>query len=39
MRRLLQVVRTSTWLGWQVEANWADPLLFVGLAVARWPPR
>ncbi|HEY7727656.1 MAG TPA: ABC transporter permease [Candidatus Eisenbacteria bacterium] len=35
MRRLLQVLRTSTWLGWQVEANWADPLLFLGLAVAR----
>lgn len=35
MKRLFQVLRTSTWLGWQVEANWADPLLFLGLAVAR----
>ena len=30
-----RVLRTSTWLGWQVEANWADPLLFLGLAVAK----
>lgn len=35
MRRFLQVIRTSAWLGWQVEANWADPLLFLGLAVAK----
>jgi ABC-2 type transport system permease protein len=35
MRRLLTVLRTSSWLGWQVEANWADPLLFFGLAVAK----
>jgi ABC-2 type transport system permease protein len=35
MRRALGVLRTSTWLGWQVEANWADPLLFFGLAVAK----
>lgn len=35
MKRLLLILRTSTWLGWQVEANWADPLLFLGLAVAR----
>ena len=35
MRHGLRVLRTSTWLGWQVEANWADPLLFFGLAVAK----
>jgi ABC-2 type transport system permease protein len=35
MRRLLSVLRTSTWLGWQVDANWADPLLFLGLGLAR----
>jgi ABC-2 type transport system permease protein len=29
------VLRTSTWLGWQVDANWADPLLFLGLGLAR----
>jgi ABC-2 type transport system permease protein len=25
----------SSWLGWQVEANWADPLLFFTYAVVR----
>ncbi len=35
MRRLLSVLRTSTWLGWQVDANWADPLVFLGLGIAR----
>lgn len=35
MKRLLSVLRTSTWLGWQVDANWADPLLFLGLGIAR----
>jgi len=27
--------RVATWLGWQVDANWADPVLFVIYAVAR----
>jgi ABC-2 type transport system permease protein len=35
MKRLFEVARTSAWLGWQVEGNWADPLLFLGLAVAK----
>jgi len=35
MRRLIRILRTSAWLGWQVEANWADPLLFLVYAVAR----
>ncbi len=24
-----RTLRWSTWLGWQIESNWADPLLFV----------
>jgi ABC-2 type transport system permease protein len=28
-------MRTSAWLGWQVEANWADPFLFLVYAVAK----
>jgi len=35
MRRLLEVIRASAWLGWQVEANWADPFLFFVYAVAK----
>ena len=35
MRRLAQVLRTSAWLGWQVEANWADPLLFFSYSIAK----
>ncbi len=35
MRRLAQILRSSAWLGWQVEANWADPVLFLVYAVAK----
>ena len=35
MKRLLEVIRASAWLGWQVEANWADPFLFFVYAVAK----
>ena len=35
MRRLARVLRTSAWLGWQVEANWADPVLFLAYAIAK----
>jgi len=26
---------TAAWLGWQIESNWADPLLFVIYSIAR----
>jgi len=35
VRRLAQVLRASAWLGWQVEANWAEPILFLVYAVAK----
>ena len=35
MRRLAQILRSSAWLGWQVEANWADPVLFLVYAIAK----
>jgi ABC-2 type transport system permease protein len=35
MRRLLQILRSSAWLGWQVEANWADPAVFLIYAIAK----
>lgn len=28
-------LRTAAWLGWQVESNWADPVLFFIYTVAR----
>jgi ABC-2 type transport system permease protein len=30
-----QILRASAWLGWQVEANWAEPILFLVYAVAK----
>jgi len=35
MKRFLEVVRASSWLGWQVEANWTDPFLFVVFSIAK----
>ncbi len=35
MKRLIQVLRASAWLGWQVEANWAEPILFLVYAIAK----
>lgn len=35
MRTQLARLRTAAWLGWQVESNWADPLVFGVYAVAR----
>jgi ABC-2 type transport system permease protein len=35
MRRLAEVIRASAWLGWQIDANWADPFLFIVYAIAK----
>src|SRR5580765_2240178 len=35
MRRTWEVMRVAAWLGWQVEANCADPFLFVVYAIAK----
>lgn len=35
MTRLVARLRTASWLGWQVESNWADPLIFTIYAVLR----
>jgi ABC-2 type transport system permease protein len=35
LKRLMQVLRASAWLGWQVEANWAEPILFLVYAVMK----
>lgn len=35
MNATLARLRVATWLGWQVDSNWADPILFVIYVVAR----
>lgn len=34
-RQYLRTFKIATWLGWQVEGNWADPLVFVSFTVLR----
>lgn len=34
-RQYLRTFRIATWLGWQIEGNWADPLVFVIFTVLR----
>src|SRR6476469_899230 len=34
-RENLRTFRIATWLGWQIESNWADPLVFFIFAVLR----
>jgi ABC-2 type transport system permease protein len=35
MRVLAARLRLASWLGWQIESNWADPLTFVVYSVLR----
>lgn len=35
MSAMLARLRSAAWLGWQVESNWADPVLFTIYIVAR----
>ncbi len=35
VRASLARLRTATWLGWQVDSNWADPTLFAIYVVGR----
>jgi ABC-2 type transport system permease protein len=32
---VLRTFVTAAWLGWQIESNWADPMLFVIYSIAR----
>lgn len=32
---ILRTFVTAAWLGWQIESNWADPILFAVYAIAR----
>jgi len=35
MKRTWDVTRAAAWLGWQVEANWANPILFLSYSFAK----
>lgn len=35
LRENVRTFRISAWLGWQVESNWADPLVFFIFAILR----
>lgn len=35
IRRTGTAIRMAFWLGWQIESNWTDPLLFVGYSFLR----
>lgn len=35
LRRHATTFRTAAWLGWQIESNWADPLLFFAFSVLK----
>jgi len=35
MRRWWLTLRVGYWLGWQIESNWTDPLLFFIYSIAR----
>jgi ABC-2 type transport system permease protein len=35
VRRTWETIRTGAWIGWQVEANWADPILFLAYSIAK----
>ena len=35
LRRQVDVVAASAWLGWQIDANWADPLTFLTFSIAK----
>lgn len=35
MRQNLRTFRIAAWLGWQVEGNWADPLVFFMFTILR----
>jgi ABC-2 type transport system permease protein len=32
---LLRTIKTAGWLGWQIEANWAEPFTFIAYAITR----
>ncbi len=35
IKHTLRTMRWAAWLGWQMESNWADPILFIVYSVAK----
>ncbi|MEM2237404.1 MAG: hypothetical protein QXR26_03505 [Candidatus Caldarchaeum sp.] len=35
VKNYLRTVYASAWVGWQVDSNWTEPLIFIGLQVIR----
>lgn len=35
LKRLYKIIKSSAWLGWQLESNWADPLIFAIITIIR----
>lgn len=35
LTKQLRSFKTATWLGWQIESNWADPLLFAVYSILK----
>lgn len=35
MKRTWETVRAGAWIGWQVDANWTDPFIFIVFAIAK----
>ncbi|MDW8083813.1 MAG: hypothetical protein RMI49_01235 [Candidatus Caldarchaeum sp.] len=35
LRGVLRSVYASAWVGWQVESNWTEPFIFIGLQIIR----
>src|SRR6185436_4732234 len=35
VRRQADVIAASAWLGWQIDANWADPFTFLVFSIAK----
>jgi ABC-2 type transport system permease protein len=35
LRGALKAVRASAWVGWQVDSNWTEPFIFIGIQIVR----
>lgn len=35
LKQTTQTFRTAAWLGWQIESNWTDPLLFFAFSILK----
>ncbi len=35
VRKFIRAVYVSAWVGWQVESNWTEPAIFIGLQIIR----